>query len=42
MYLNEKIVGCIDSLFLSFVRSRIAGTWEAETVPAIRKWIERG
>jgi hypothetical protein len=42
MYLDTKIVGCIDSLFLSFVRSRIAGAWETETVPKIRKWIERG
>ncbi len=42
MYLNEKIVGYIDSLFLHFVRSRISGTWETESVPKIRKWVGKG
>jgi hypothetical protein len=42
MYLDGKVVGYIDALFLYFVRSRISGAWDTETVPKIRKWVNNG
>ena len=39
MFLLEEATAILDALFHVFAEERLAGTWNTETVPAIRAWV---
>ena len=39
IYLIEKTINLINSLFRHFIKLRVSNPWTAKTVPAIRKWV---
>ncbi|MDP2644741.1 MAG: hypothetical protein Q8P24_07360 [Desulfobacterales bacterium] len=39
IFLYEKVFTLLDRLYREFIRLRLSGGWEKETVPAIRKWL---
>ncbi len=39
IFLYEKVVGLVRSLYGQFVRLRVSSRWEKEVIPQIRKWI---
>ena len=40
IYLCEKAIGLINRLFNRFIKLRLGDKWQAQVVPAVRKWIE--
>lgn len=39
MYFVEEVQACLDALYLRFINERMADTWERETLPAMKKWM---
>jgi len=38
MYFVEKVSGCLDAAYRRFLSQRLSSAWEAEVLPAIKKW----
>jgi hypothetical protein len=42
VFLIEKSIAVIESIFYSFMKERLSETWDTVSVPAIRNWIHAG
>lgn len=42
MYLIEKAVNAIETIFSNFIKVRVSPDWDAKELPALRKWIGAG
>jgi len=38
IYLTEKVIGFVNTLFSHFTHLRVSNTWDNQTAPRIRKW----